>query len=97
MWFYRPGCPHCDNMKNEWITLMSSISPNNITFKSIDVSLPENKKIVTDYAVYGVPRIIKHSSRGIDIYNGARTASAMKAWLMRDRIYAFESARNLYS
>ena len=81
-WFHRPGCPHCDNMKGEWGKMKRSLSSK---YKIIDVdtTLPQNTQLANRYRVNGVPHIVKvSSSGGQSVYNGNRTADAMKQWVI---------------
>jgi thiol-disulfide isomerase/thioredoxin len=80
-WFYRPGCPHCDNMKGEWSKMKKSL-PSKYNVIDVNTSLPENQKLSQQYNVQGVPHIVKVSASGQSVYNGKRTASEMKQWVM---------------
>jgi thioredoxin-related protein len=81
-WFYRPGCPHCDNMKGEWGKMKRSLS-SKYTVIDVNTALPENQQLSQQYNVQGVPHIVKVSSSGQSVYNGKRTSSEMKRWIMQ--------------
>jgi thioredoxin-related protein len=83
-WFYRPGCPHCDNMKEEWSALASSDLPSNYILTPMDTSQPSNQPLAKKYNVRGVPHIIKVNAGGniVSEYKGPRTMQAMKQWII---------------
>jgi thioredoxin-like negative regulator of GroEL len=81
-WFYRPGCPHCDNMKDEWAKMKKSL-PSKYNVVDVNTSLAKNQKLAKQYNVQGVPHIVKVNSAGQSVYKGQRTASAMKQWVMK--------------
>lgn len=83
MWFFRPGCPHCDNMEDEWGKLKRSGLPSKYKFVEVDTTLDKNKLLASEYGVSGVPHIIKSLSNGYyKVYNGDRSVSHMKNWIL---------------
>lgn len=82
-WFHRPGCHHCDNMKSEWIKLKNSGLPTKYKFVDVDTTLSENKKLVLEYKVDGVPHIVKCTADGnFQVYNGDRNMKNMRRWII---------------
>jgi|688.fasta_scaffold575091_2 hypothetical protein len=87
MWFFRPGCGHCTNMKEAWNKLKESGIPSNIKLYEINTALPENAEISAKYSVSGVPHIIKQKL-GLDgklyvmVYNGDRSTKSMRDWIL---------------
>lgn len=82
-WFHRPGCPHCDNMKSDWIRLKNSGLPTKYKFVDVDTSIIENKKLAEHYDVNGVPHIVKCLSNGyFQVYNGDRSMEHMRKWVL---------------
>jgi glutaredoxin len=87
MWFFRPGCGHCTNMKEAWNKLKESGIPSNIKLHEINTALPENAEISAKYSVSGVPHIIKQKL-GLDgklyvmVYNGDRSTKSMRDWIL---------------
>lgn len=78
--FFRPGCPHCDDIKSAWNELKNSSS--SYEFVEINTALPENKKICEYFAATGVPHIVLSLSNGFyKIYSGNRELSDMKTWI----------------
>lgn len=65
--FYMNGCPHCENIKNDWNNLGSKINdeyPKKIGIFEVEVNeYPE--KIL--YDINGVPEIIKVDNNGNEI------------------------------
>jgi hypothetical protein len=82
MWFYRPGCPHCDRMAKAWDDLKNTGLPNTYVFKEIDTGNPKNSGIASKYNVSGVPYIIKEKNNNIDVYHGDRSTSDMRSWIL---------------
>ena len=80
-WFHRPGCPHCENMKNEWNRLTRVVSKK-YRLKAINTSIPQNAKLARKYGVQGVPHIIKTKGGSTyDVYDGDRSVMDMKKWI----------------
>ena len=87
MWFFRPGCGHCTNMKEAWNKLKESKIPYNIKLHEINTSLPENAEISAKYSVSGVPHIIKqklglNGNLYVMVYNGDRSTKSMLDWIL---------------
>jgi thioredoxin-related protein len=82
-WFYRPGCPHCDNMSNDWYALTNCRLPKKYKLVGVDTTLEKNKSLAEKYNVSGVPHITKTLPCGtVQIYNGTRTKNAMRQWIL---------------
>ena len=80
-WFHRPGCPHCDNMKNDWNQLSGVVSKK-YKLKAINTSIPKNAKLGKKYGVKGVPHIVKtNGGSKYEVYNGNRSVIDMKQWI----------------
>lgn len=80
--FHRPNCPHCVKMKPDWDRMALSNFPSNYTIHTINTTDPLNQGLAKKYGVSGVPHIVKATSTGYTVYQGARTADAMKAWIL---------------
>ena len=84
-WFFRPGCPHCDNMAGTWNELKKSNLPSNYTLIEVDTTLDKNNKLCAQYGVNGVPHIVKSMSDGYyKVYSGDRSLSDMKNWILNN-------------
>lgn len=80
-WFYIPGCPHCDNMKNNWFTMKKKLPPK-YKLIEIDTSLKKNESLATEFNVNGVPHIVKiNPDNTKSVYNGDRTVDNMIMWI----------------
>mgnify|MGYP006139433883 CR=1 FL=1 len=83
MLFFRPGCPHCDNMQDDWGKLKQSGLPSNYKFVDVDTTLDKNKSLASEYGVSGVPHIVKSLSNGYyKVYSGNRSVQPMKNWIL---------------
>ena len=83
MWFFRPGCPHCDNMEDDWVKLKQSGLPGKYKFVEVDTTLDKNKSLASEYGVSGVPHIVKSLSNGYyKVYNGDISVQHMKNWIL---------------
>lgn len=83
-WFHRPGCPHCENMKNEWNQLTRVVSKK-YKMKAINTSIPRNAKLAKKYGVQGVPHIVKTKGGSkYNVYQGNRSVVDMKTWVEND-------------
>lgn len=85
IWFYRPDCGHCHNMKPEWDKFSSAMCLTvfpHIETKKIDISDPQNAYLAENYEVSGVPFIVKLEDDGVrNIYNGDRTYGDLSRWV----------------
>lgn len=80
-WFHRPGCPHCDNMKNDWYNIDGL--PDNYHLISIDTSKPENAQLAAQYKVNGVPHIVLvNEANNVYVYKGDRSTDDMTKWIL---------------
>jgi protein-disulfide isomerase len=84
-WFFRHGCPHCDNMVGSWNELKKSNLPSNYTLIEVDTALDKNNKLCEQYGVSGVPHIVKSMSNGYyKVYSGNRSLDHMKNWILNN-------------
>jgi thioredoxin-related protein len=84
-WFHRPGCPHCDNMKDDWTKLTKIGLPAKYKLIAVDTSVAKNKELADKHGVSGVPHITKIGHDGyIKVYNGDRSVSHMKHWILNE-------------
>ena len=81
-WFYRDGCPHCDNMKDSWINLKKLKSMENYSLMEMDMTSKKNIDLSISYKVSGVPSIIKVNRSGYKTYNGDRSTLDMEKWIL---------------
>ena len=83
-WFHRPGCPHCDNMEDEWAGVETKLQ-GSIETKRIDISDPKYAIIKKNFNIETVPQIIKIKSNGLRInYEGARKTKDILEWVYED-------------
>ena len=87
IWFFRPGCGHCDKMKGAWAKLKQSVLPSNFILQEINTALPENAGISASYQVNGVPHIIKETkgtngNLNVMVYDGDRSTKSMSDWIL---------------
>ena len=82
-WFFRPGCPHCDNMVNDWYNMKKMISSYEYNIIEIDTSLDINNLICDKFNVSSVPYIVKIGDLGKEVYKGPRTASSIRDWIVK--------------
>jgi thioredoxin-related protein len=84
-WFFRPGCPHCDNMEKQWSNVEGHMWGPHVEVKRIDTSKPENAEIATNFNITGVPQIIKIKSNGMRYtYEGERKSKKIIKWIVED-------------
>lgn len=84
-WFFRHGCPHCDNMTSAWNELKKSNLPSNYSLIEVDTKIEKNNKLCSQYGVNGVPHIVKSMTNGYyKVYSGDRSLSDMKNWILNN-------------
>jgi thiol-disulfide isomerase/thioredoxin len=84
-WFYRPGCPHCDNMKKAWEKSVRHLSMKPISMKGIDTSISTNDELASNFGVSGVPHLVKVLTDGSrHVYTGDRSSDSIIAWVTED-------------
>lgn len=72
--FYRPGCPHCENMKPEWEVVKQDFEKSNVRVMDVDIS--KDTDVPKD--ISGVPTIRFYDAKGKEHeYQGERTAKAI--------------------
>jgi thiol-disulfide isomerase/thioredoxin len=71
LWFFRPGCGHCDRMEAAWKKFASNL-PADVAVEKINVM--ENPDMAEDFRVEGVPHIVKVVNGKRIIYSGDRSA-----------------------
>ena len=79
-WFYKPGCPHCDNMKGEIAKVQKDL-PNYFKFYVVNTAESKNKKLSDEFNVTGVPHLVKVKDEKKYVYNGKRNASDIMKWI----------------
>ena len=79
LFFKREGCVHCERMRGEWETFKQNnyLRKNNIRVRELDGSNEDDRKIMEQYMITGVPTIIFKRKHGHQVYNGARKANLM--------------------
>ena len=71
IWFYRPGCGHCQHMEGEWDKFVDS-SPSNVETQKINTI--ENQQMARNFEVYGVPHIVKIVNGKREVFDDYRNA-----------------------
>jgi thiol-disulfide isomerase/thioredoxin len=79
-YFYKPGCPYCEEMNDEWnkFELQNLLSVRAI---KVNINNPKNYALKKQYNVQLVPTIIKIVNGSPYIYNGPRTAKDLSSWV----------------
>ena len=78
-WFYRSGCPHCDNMEGEWLKVENTIK----CATRINITDPKHAEFVSNFSIDSVPQIIKIKPNGMRYtYEGDRKAINIVDWYM---------------
>ena len=75
-YFYSPKCKHCMNFTPVWKQVVSTLKQhgfNNIAFREIDITKPENENLIFYYNVNTVPVVILVTPNQIIEYTGERT------------------------
>lgn len=81
-WFHRPGCPHCDNMEDEWSGVEKSLQSSCIRVKRINTEEPKNAALKKNFNIDSVPQIIKIKSNGMRYkYEGERKTKNILEWI----------------
>jgi thiol-disulfide isomerase/thioredoxin len=82
MYFYMPGCGHCNEFNPQWEKMQSKIDQDRLalTLTKIDGTDDANKDLVNQYKVNGFPTIILEIGSNSSTYDGERTADALYAW-----------------
>lgn len=75
IWFYRPGCPHCDNMMGEWNKFTKMRNRQDLHIRKVNTL--ENPKMAAEYEVSGVPHIVRVKEGVRTVYKGDRTAQSL--------------------
>ena len=91
LFFKREGCVHCERMRGEWDKFKNHnyLKRNNIIIKEYDGLIEDDRKVMEQYNITGVPTIIFKMQNGYHVYNGAR-----KANLIVDQLKNICSERN---
>lgn len=80
--FYRTTCPACVNSKEEWDKFASNCMFTMIRPIAVDLDLPENQALGSDFGISSVPSVILIKSSGANVpYTGERTAEAYASWV----------------
>jgi thiol-disulfide isomerase/thioredoxin len=78
IWFYRPGCGHCDRMTGEWEKFIKMQNRADLRLEKINTL--ENPKMAEQFGVFGVPYIVRVNNCIQTVYNGDRTAESLFAF-----------------
>ena len=82
LWFYRPSCPHCQNMEPEWRKLEIKCMMGSMTHcQKINLDDVENSGLKEEFSIKSVPTIYKVNKGKREMYTGPRTADSISAWL----------------
>lgn len=85
--FYMDGCPHCENMKQDWIELENELLKNydgDLTIMSVNARTLNNLKSPLISSIRGFPTIFminKNGSKGLE-FEGDRTKDMMLQFLL---------------
>ena len=73
IFFHMNGCPHCENMMDDWDNFSSS---NTTSIKTEKIEKKENPELIKKYDIKGFPSLLLIDENGEKIkeYNGDRTA-----------------------
>jgi|SaaInlV_165m_DNA_1040744.scaffolds.fasta_scaffold36089_3 thiol-disulfide isomerase/thioredoxin len=86
-WFYKPGCPHCDEMKEEWVAVEKKLSGSLIDVIKINTSDSKYDSFKKNFKVSTVPQITKVKPNGLRYnFNGKRKAEDIVGWIYGDDI-----------
>lgn len=77
IYFYRPGCPHCQRFNDQW-DRFSELVPNDINVLKVNTEL--QPRLAQQFGVTSVPYIVKETSKGVDVYRGQRRPEALIQW-----------------
>lgn len=83
MYFFMPGCGHCEQFNPEWEKLQGLVDTNRASLKltKIDGTDDANQALVDQYVVKGFPTIILEIGGKATPYDGKeRTADAVFKW-----------------
>jgi cytochrome c-type biogenesis protein len=64
---YAPSCPICARMKPTMDKVISACDNQGVEVEAIDVSQPENKTLVTEHRVVGVPTFLFFDEQGQEV------------------------------
>lgn len=85
--FYMDGCPHCENMKQDWIELENELLKNydgELTIMSVNARALNNLRTPLTSSIRGFPTIFminKDGSKGLE-FEGDRTKDTMLKFLL---------------
>lgn len=87
-YFYSETCPHCVKMKPQYNKAKKSINSNMMgigyTFYDIDMADSNNKSIIDQYKVSGVPYLMKiDTNNKTSVYKNERTHQKIKEWIQK--------------
>ena len=79
-WFHRMNCPYCVKMHDEWKQFKKMCMVSMMKPIEVDITKPENAKIVEQYQISSVPQLIKLEKEVPVIYDGDRVAKNIYDW-----------------
>jgi thioredoxin-related protein len=84
IFFFRPGCPHCENMMDAWGRLKKSMLKDDYKFQEIDTSSAASTPLASKYGVTGVPHIVlANPDGGYKVYSGDRSTEDILSWVLK--------------
>jgi len=84
-WFYKPGCPYCDEMESEWENVEKKLQGSCITLRRINTADPKHGTVKKNFDIDTVPQIIKIKSNGMRYkYEGERKTDDIISWIHED-------------
>lgn len=90
--FYMDGCPHCENMKQEWVDLENELLNNysgDLTIMSVNARVLDRLRSPLSRHVNGFPTIFmikRDGTKGLD-FNGERTKDDMLKFILDNETY----------
>lgn len=78
MWFHSTQCGHCINMEPEWDSFCESMVGSKVVTTKVNTA--KNPALAAKYKIAAVPTVVKVSDGKKTVYEGPRTAPALKAF-----------------
>jgi thiol-disulfide isomerase/thioredoxin len=79
--FFRPDCPHCVNLQENWSELETYLASKNIRVINVNNNSEYSKDLVAKYEIKGVPTIIAVGKYGSKVeYDGDRSVDDLIKW-----------------
>lgn len=82
LYFYMPGCGHCEKFNPEWEKLQKLVDDNRapLRLSKLDGTDDANKAVAEQNGVKGFPTIVLEFGGKSKTYDGERTADAVYKW-----------------